>query len=142
MCPSGGETLCERLRFFGGGSPRGGMGDSFTLPATRLHPVPDALDDHSAALIEPLSTPVHAVRLAGDVAGRSVAVLGAGTIGLFTLAVLRAHQAGPVVITVPNLFKRERAIALGADTAIDARAPDVAGQVRVALGGRARVRFD
>jgi len=104
--------------------------------------VPDALDDHTAALIEPLSTPVHAVRLAGDVAGRFVAVLGAGTIGLFTLAVLRAHQAGPVVITDPNLFKRERAMALGADTAIDARAPDVAGQVRGALGGSADVVFD
>jgi threonine dehydrogenase-like Zn-dependent dehydrogenase len=104
--------------------------------------VPDVLDDPAAALIEPLSTPVHAVRLAGDVAGRSIAVLGAGTIGLFTLAVLRAHQAGRVVITDPNTAKRERAMALGADAAIDARAPDVAGQVRGTLGGSADVVFD
>ncbi len=142
MCTSGRENLCENLQFFGCGYPQGGMADYFTLPANRLHPVPDALDDHTAALIEPLSTPVHAVRLAGDVAGRSVAVLGAGTIGLFTLAVLRAHQAGQVVITDPNRFKRERAMALGADTAIDARTPDVAGQVREALGGSADVVFD
>jgi len=39
--------------------------DYFTVAANRLHPVPDVLDDHAAALIEPLSTPVHAVRLAG-----------------------------------------------------------------------------
>ena len=142
MCVTGRENLCENLQFFGCGYPQGGMADYFTLPANRLHPVPDALDDHTAALIEPLSTPVHAVRLAGDVAGRSVAVLGAGTIGLFTLAVLRAHQAGRVAITDPNLFKRERALALGADTAVDARAPDVAGQVRQALGGSADVVFD
>ena len=56
---------------------------------------------HAAALIEPLSTPVHAARLAGDVAGRSVAVLGAGTIGLLLLAVLRAHGAGRIVVTDP-----------------------------------------
>jgi threonine dehydrogenase-like Zn-dependent dehydrogenase len=77
------------------------MADYFTLAAGRLHPVPDTLDDQSAALVEPLSTPVHAVRLAGNVAGRAIAVLGAGTIGLFTLAVLRAHGAGRVVTTDP-----------------------------------------
>ena len=99
MCTTGRENLCENLQFFGCGYPQGGMADYFTLPANRLHPVPDALDDNAAALIEPLSTPVHAVRLAGDVAGRSVAILGAGTIGLFTLAVLRAHGAGKVVST-------------------------------------------
>ena len=142
MCTSGRENLCENLKFFGCGYAQGGMADYFTLAANRLHPVPDTLDDHTAALIEPLSTPVHAVRLAGDVTGRSVAVLGAGTIGLFTLAVLRAHRAGKVVITDPNLAKRERAMALGADAAVEARTPDVAGQVRDVLGGSADIVFD
>ena len=142
MCTTGRENLCENLQFFGCGYAQGGMADYFTLPANRLHPVPDTLDDNTAALIEPLSTPVHAVRLAGDVADRSVAILGAGTIGLFTLAVLRAHGAGPVVSTDPNLAKRQRAEALGADATIDARAPDVAGQVREALGGSADIVFD
>ncbi len=142
MCVSGRENLCENLGFFGCGYPQGGMADYFTLAVDRLHLVPDALDDHTAALIEPLSTPVHAVRLAGDVTGRSVAVLGAGTIGLFTLAVLRARGAGTIICTDPNPGKRERAAALGADATIDARTPDVAGQVRQALGGSADIVFD
>jgi 2-desacetyl-2-hydroxyethyl bacteriochlorophyllide A dehydrogenase len=142
MCASGRENLCENLRFFGCGYPQGGMADQFTLPADRLFPVPDDFDDLTAALIEPLATPVHAVRLAGDVSGRSVAVLGAGTIGLFTLAVLRAHGAGKIISTDPNPGKRRRAAALGADATFDARSPDVAGQVRKALGGSADVVFD
>ena len=142
MCTTGRETLCENLQFFGCGYAQGGMADYFTVAANRLHPVPDALDDNTAALIEPLSTPVHAVRLAGDVAGRSVAILGAGTIGLLTLAVLRAHGAGKVVSTDPNLAKRQRAEALGADVTIDARSPDVTRQVREALGGSADIVFD
>ena len=142
MCTSGRENLCENLQFFGCGYPQGGMADYFTLAANRLHAVPDALDDNTAALIEPLSTPVHAVRLAGDVAGKSVAVLGAGTIGLFTLAVLRAHGVGRVVTTDPLAAKRDRATALGADATIDASSPDVAGQVRSALGGSADIVFD
>jgi 2-desacetyl-2-hydroxyethyl bacteriochlorophyllide A dehydrogenase len=142
MCTSGRENLCENLQFFGCGYPQGGMADYFTLAANRLHAVPESLDDHTAALIEPLSTPVHAVRLAGDVAGRSVAVLGAGTIGLFTLAVLRAHGAGRVIVTDPNQAKRDRALALGADAAVDARGLDVASQVRGLLGGSADIVFD
>jgi 2-desacetyl-2-hydroxyethyl bacteriochlorophyllide A dehydrogenase len=142
MCTSARENLCENLRFFGCGLAQGGMADYFTLPASRLHPVPEEFDDHTAVLIEPLSTPVHAVRLAGEVAGRSAAILGAGPIGLFTLAVLRAHGAGTVVSTDPNPPKRERARALGADVTIDARTPDVAGQVRRALGGSADIVFD
>jgi 2-desacetyl-2-hydroxyethyl bacteriochlorophyllide A dehydrogenase len=142
MCASGRENLCENLQFFGCGYHQGGMADYFTVPANRLHPVPDELDDLTAALIEPLSTPVHAVRLAGDVGGRSIAVLGAGTIGLLTLAVLRAHGAGKVVSTDPLPAKRGRAAALGADVTIDATAPDAAGQVRTALGGSADIVFD
>jgi threonine dehydrogenase-like Zn-dependent dehydrogenase len=118
------------------------MADYFTIRADRLHAVPDLLADHAAALIEPLSTPVHAVRLAGDVAGRAVAVLGGGTIGLLTLAVLRAHGAGKVVTTDPNPAKRARAAALGADATIDAGTPDVARQVRQVLGGSADFVFD
>jgi len=142
MCASGRENLCENLGFFGCGYIQGGMAEHFTVPADRLFPVADALDDHAAALIEPLATPVHAVRLAGEVAGRSVAVLGAGTIGLLTLAVLRARGAGKVVSTDPNPRKRDRAAALGADATIDARTPDVAGQVRKELGGSADVVID
>ena len=142
MCTSGRQNLCENLRFFGCGYEQGGMADYFTLPADRLHRVPDALDLRAAALIEPLSTPVHAVRLAGDVAGRAVVVLGAGTIGLLVLAVLRAHGARRVVVTDPLPAKRERATALGADAVVDAMAPDVVGQVRAALGESADVVFD
>src|SRR4051794_20309926 len=62
MCTTGRQNLCERLQFFGCGWEQGGMADYFTVAAERLHAVPDDLDDTAAALIEPLSTPVHAVR--------------------------------------------------------------------------------
>ena len=142
MCTTGRPNLCENLAFFGCGYPQGGMAEFFTLPADRLHPVPDAMTDEAAALIEPLSTPVHAVGLAGEVAGRTVAILGAGTIGLFTLAVLRDRQARKIVVTDPLPDKRARASALGADAVIDAGTPDVAGQVRDALGESADIVFD
>ena len=142
MCASGRQNLCENLLFFGCGWPQGGMAEYFTIRADRLHVVPDELDDSAAALIEPLSTPVHAVRLAGDVSGRAAVVLGAGTIGLLVLSVLRARGARRVVVTDMRADKREHALAFGADAVVDAAAPDLNEQVRRELGESADVVFD
>jgi len=151
MCSTGRQNLCENLQFFGCGWEQGGMADRFTIAANRLHAIPDDLDDTTTALIEPLSTPVHAVRLAGDgfgaagltgVTGKSVAVLGAGSIGLLVVAVLKAYAARRVVVTDMIGAKRAKAIELGADAAVDAAATDVVDQVRNALGESADVVFD
>jgi 2-desacetyl-2-hydroxyethyl bacteriochlorophyllide A dehydrogenase len=142
MCLSHRENLCENLRFFGCGYEQGGMAELFTIPAGRLHRVPDDLGEAAAALIEPLSTPVHAVRLAGDVRGKAVAVLGAGAIGLLVLHVLLAAGARRVVVTDVRADKRERAVALGAHAGVDAAAADAVDQVRRELGESADVVFD
>ncbi|MFZ0158690.1 MAG: alcohol dehydrogenase catalytic domain-containing protein [Kineosporiaceae bacterium] len=141
-CTTGRQNLCENLQFFGCGWEQGGMADYFTVAADRLHVVPDDLDYRAAALIEPTSTPVHAVRIAGDVTGKAVAILGAGTIGLLVLSVVRAHGARRVVVTDVLAAKRERALRLGADVAVDAAADDAVAQVRTALGESADVVFD
>jgi 2-desacetyl-2-hydroxyethyl bacteriochlorophyllide A dehydrogenase len=141
-CRTGRQNLCENLLFFGCGYEQGGMADYFTIAANRLHLIPDDLDDVTAALIEPLSTPVHAARLAGDVKDRAVVILGAGTIGLGLLAVLRDHGARRIVMTDVLPAKRERALRLGADVVIDAALADSVQLVRAALGESADVVFD
>jgi L-iditol 2-dehydrogenase len=142
QCRAGRQNICENLTFFGCVHDQGGMADYFTLDVRRLHIVPDELDWPTAALIEPLSTPVHAVRLAGDLTGKAVAILGAGTIGLLMLRVARAHGAGRIVMTARSRTNRDRALAFGADATADASAPDAAEQVRAALGESADVVFD
>jgi L-iditol 2-dehydrogenase len=142
QCSRGQENICENLRFFGCGDVQGAMAEYFTIDARRLHPIPDELDDRAAALIEPLSTPVHAVRLTGGVIGRTVAILGAGSIGLLLLRAVVAQKPKRVVITAPRSERRETALSLGADAAVGARAPDAVEQVRTALGESADVVFD
>jgi len=142
QCLAGRQNLCENLTFFGCGYAQGGMAQLFTVPANRLHRIPDEMDDVTASLIEPLSTPVHAVRLAGSVEGKAVAILGAGTIGLLVLAVVRSQGAARVVVSDVLESKRDRALRLGADAVVDARAADVVDQVRSALGESADVVFD
>jgi 2-desacetyl-2-hydroxyethyl bacteriochlorophyllide A dehydrogenase len=142
QCRAGRQNVCERLRFFGCAHDQGAMAEFFTVDVRRLHVVPAALSWTQAAMIEPLATPVHAIGLAGGVAGRTVAILGAGTIGLLTLRVARAYGASKVVLTARSTRGRERALRFGADAAVDAGAPDAALLVRAALGESADVVFD
>ena len=137
MCAAGQINLCENLRFFGCVYDQGGMADYFTIPANRVHVLPEDLTDLQAVLIEPLSTPVHAVKLSGGVENKAVVIIGAGTIGLLVLAAARR-----VVMTDMLPSKRERALRLGADAVVDATDPDATGQIRAELGESADVVFD
>lgn len=142
MCATDRSNICENLQFFGCGFREGGMADVFSVRASRLHPIPEGFDLRSAALIEPLATPVHARRLAGDLRGKAVAILGCGTIGLLMLAVARHHGAGRIVMTDPLEAKRRGALDRGADAVVDSLRPDVADAVRAELGETADVVFD
>ena len=104
--------------------------------------MPASFSDSQAVLIEPLATPVHAVRLAGDLTGKAVVILGAGTIGLLTLLAARHAGAKTIVSTDVLAGKRELALSLGADSAVDAAAEHLSGTVRGELGESADVVFD
>ena len=141
QCRTGRYNICQELRVFGCQTP-GAMTDLFAIPADRVHRVPDGMTDIEAALVEPLATPVHAVAKAGDLSGRTVAVLGAGPIGLLVLAA--ARHAGAAKIAVTDLLpgKRDRALRLGADAVLAADAPELITQAQAALGGPVDVVFD
>lgn len=142
-CRGGDYNLCRTMSFFGCTTPDGGMADRFVIPADRLIPLPGALGDLDALLVEPLSTPVHAVRLAGgDLTGRSVAILGAGTIGLLVLAVTRQANAARIAVCEPLPAKRDLALRLGADSVFDPSDAGVVNAVRADLGESADVVFD
>lgn len=141
QCRAGRYNICATLDVFGCQTP-GGMTDEFAIAADRAIALPDDLDDDWAALVEPFSTPVHAVRRAGDLSGKRVVVIGAGPIGLF--AAIAALDAGASRVVVADLLesKRARAERLGAHGSFDSSAPDAADRARELLGGPAHVVVD
>ena len=144
-CRAGRSNACAHLTWIGCDPSlgwAGAMADYFVAPERNLFRVPDGVDDRTAALVECLATPVHAVRIAGPVEGARVVVLGAGTIGvLCVVAALRAG-AGTVVVTDLDPGKLDRARRAGAHGAVSAGDPDVDEQVLAALGGPADVVLD
>ncbi|MCL5107405.1 MAG: zinc-binding dehydrogenase [Chloroflexi bacterium] len=113
----------------------GGYAEYCLAPAATLLPLPESLSDEVASLSEPLAVGVHAVRLSSVKLGDVVVVLGAGPIGLLTLQ--SVLQLGPrlLIVSEPVAGRRELALKLGADVAIDPRQVDpVAECVRLADG--------
>ena len=74
-----------------------------------------------AALAEPLAIGLHSLRVASIGVGETVAVIGAGPIGLLTIAALRAAKAGGVWAVEPLAHRREFALRLCADVALEPR---------------------
>ncbi len=140
-CRSGRYNLCEHLAVVGC-QTAGALAEAFVAPAARFHRIPPGMSMTAAALVEPLSTATHAVRMAGALRGATVAVLGAGSIGLLTMLAARAEGAQAIAVTDPMAAKRELALGLGAAFAVDPAEPDTVEQVRRALPWRPDVVFD
>ena len=140
-CASGRYNLCEHLAVVGC-QTAGALAEAFVAPAGRFHRIPDGMSMTAAAMVEPLSTATHAVRVAEGVRARAVAVLGAGSIGLLTMLTARASGAAAIAITDPLPRKRARALELGADLAADALDPGAVDRIRSGLPHRPDVVFD
>lgn len=112
----------------GGGAPVGGLAPELLVrdaDAGFLHPVPDHVPLDVAAFAEPLAVGMHAVEQADVRDGEGVAVFGCGPIGLAAVATLvdRGHER--VVAVDPSGTRRDLAIGLGAQAAVDPTAEDV-----------------
>jgi L-iditol 2-dehydrogenase len=140
-CRSGHYNQCEQLKVLGC-QTSGAMADLFSIPASRLHRLPSSVGDRDAALIEPLSSGTHALRLAGSVQGRTVAILGSGTIGLLCLSAAIASGADAVAVTDLRGANRARALRIGAVAAVDPAAGRTVEDLEAALGGRPDVTVD
>jgi threonine dehydrogenase-like Zn-dependent dehydrogenase len=94
----------------------GGWSGALVAHETQLHDVPDALTDEAAVMVEPTACAIHGALAAGDVGGSVVAVLGAGTLGLCTVAALhRLSLPGQLIIGAKYPEQRALAGQLGAD---------------------------
>ncbi|CAM5689738.1 L-idonate 5-dehydrogenase [Streptomyces griseomycini] len=130
-CADGRRNVCRDTRYLGSAARfphvQGGFAARIVVPAEQLRSLPAGLEPRRAALAEPLSVALHAVRRAGEVAGRQVLVTGAGPIGCLVVAAAKA--AGAAKVTVTDLLPRalEYGRVAGADALVRADDPQDAG---------------
>jgi L-iditol 2-dehydrogenase len=130
QCRSGRRHTCRDQGFVGSaGQLPGALVEYMVLPAECCFPIPDALSDDQAALIEPFSIGVYAAQLAQIRPGARVGILGSGPIGLCTLLAVRVET--PAAIYVTDLLDERLAVAraCGASWTGNPRREDVAAAV-------------
>lgn len=112
-------NLCPHMRFFATPPVDGALCDYVTIGAEFAHPVPESMSDDAAALCEPLSVGIAAVRKAGIEGGSRVLITGAGPIGIVVAQVARAYGATEIIVSDPDAARREQVREFGATTVLD-----------------------
>ena len=100
-----------------------------------VYPLPAEVSYEQAALVEPLSVAVDAVRRSRLNLGDVAVVQGAGGIGLFVMQCARAAGAGKVIVTEVSDLRIEKAKELGADAVVNPRKEKVVERIRELTGG-------
>lgn len=114
-CERGHHNLCPNVRFKGVAEHPGGLAEYIDVSPEQVIPVPEDLGPDDAALLEPLGVAIHAVDLAAIDVMDTVAVLGAGPIGLLIAQVAQVAGAGECVVIDPLRYRTEAAERFGAD---------------------------
>lgn len=114
----------------------GGWSQSLVAHQGQLHRVPEQLSDDAAVLAEPFSCCLHAVGQSGLSDDQAALVLGSGTMGLLTVAAIRATGCRATLIAVARYrHQQEWAEKLGANLVIPGRGDNLQDLARV-LGAR------
>ncbi len=98
----------------------GGWSTAMVAHQSQLHVVPDNMSDEAAVMVEPAACAVHAARRPAGDQPETVVVLGAGTVGLCTIAAVRRHlRPGHLIASAKHPDQRKLALDLGADVVVE-----------------------
>ncbi|MCO6436833.1 MAG: zinc-binding dehydrogenase [Phycisphaerae bacterium] len=130
-CATGHDALCRNVAYgaISAGiqtgycrDTGGGFSGGFVAHRSQLRRVPGGIPDRAAVLVEPFACAIHGALRTTISASDSVLVIGCGSIGLLTIAALRASGCKARITAVARYgHQREHAARLGADVAIDGK---------------------
>lgn len=136
FCHDGNENLCLSKQVPGTPNWIGTFAEYFPAPASKVYKLADNVSYETGTLIEPLAVAVHAMhRVDIGTKGRSLLILGSGTIGLLALAVAKAQGYNLIICTDTAAYNREMALKFGADYAFDPLVDDIPAKVKEINGG-------
>lgn len=107
-----------------------------------VYPLPDSVSFQDGALMHISIFPLAAIRKCRLEIGESAIVMGLGVLGLIAIPLLKAAGAVPVIAVDPVAEKREKALAAGADYALDPSDEDFAKTVKELTDGGAKVGIE
>lgn len=116
---------------------KGGMAEYVEIPGDRLgnlFKLPDSLNFITAATLEPMCNPMHSYHLREPKDGETVAILGAGILGLGYLQIVKAYSRARTIIVDVSNRRLETARKIGVDIPINAREEDAVKKIKDITG--------
>jgi len=104
LCKKGKQNLCKKRKRFGRFID-GALVELIKIPTRQIYKIPPSVKLDEAAMNEPLSVALHAVRRAEIEFGNSVAIVGAGAIGILIGQLAKIAGAFPIFIIDKNLHR-------------------------------------
>lgn len=128
-CKEGRTNLCLADYAETGFTHAGAFAEFLSVPAPLVHRLPDGTDLAAAALLEPAACVAEGLLECELRPGLSVAVVGAGTLGLLAVALLRRTSPARLALVGSRSPRLELGRSLGASEIVDIRATDAAGRL-------------
>lgn len=111
-CKKGNFNVCKNLKLIGI-DINGGFSEYVAVPHHRIHLIPKSLSNIHASLSEPVAVGVHNIRKSEMKVGDTIAILGAGPIGLIIAMIAKVSGAKDIYITDISNYRLEKARELG-----------------------------
>ena len=134
-CLTGHYNLCKHVRFWATPPYDGVLSEYVSHPAAFTFKIPDNMSFTEGALVEPLAIGLHACNQGGVKLGHTVAIVGAGCIGLVTLLAAKAYGATRIIVGDVLDKRLAKARELGAIT-VNTKEEDFAAKVMALTDGR------
>ena len=141
-CRAGSGVQCAAMRLVGFGDVPGGYAELMKTRPGSVFKLPNAMSFRAGATIEPLVVGLHGLRRSGLRAGETCVIMGAGPIGLMTLLWARYAGARTIVVSELLMHRRDLALKLGADAAVDPRMRNPAATMAQISGAGPDVVFE
>jgi threonine 3-dehydrogenase len=113
QCRTGEAHICQHVKIIGVDA-NGAFAEYVKIPESNIWKIDPGINPVYASVLDPLGNAFHTT-LAGEIAAKTVAVIGCGPIGLFCIAVARACGASEVFALEINDHRRKLAEKMKAD---------------------------
>ena len=131
-CLEGKYNLCDYRKVIKPGENRrqGGFAEYACFRASNIVPLQDEITFIQGAMLEPMGVALHVANRAGDLSGKTVAIIGMGSLGFMTLEAIKLKRPAKIIVLDVLEEKLKLALQHGAHHAYDSTKENIATIIR------------